>query len=119
MNLKDITDTAKTALDIANELKNIELKEAILDLKEKLIELREENIELKEQLKEKQEYNMVFEDNAYWNVKENGKYEGPYCSVCWDCKKIPIRLSQNTNTDFYKCGQCKNEVCVHNIHQYM
>ena len=59
MNLKDITNTAKTALDIANEMKNIELKEAILDLKEKLIELREENIVLKEQLNKKQQYNMV------------------------------------------------------------
>jgi hypothetical protein len=29
-NLKDIVITAKTALDIANELKNVELKEAIL-----------------------------------------------------------------------------------------
>ena len=39
MGIKDITDSAKKALEIANELKNIELKEAILELKEKIIEI--------------------------------------------------------------------------------
>ncbi len=101
MNLKDITDTAKTALDIANELKNIELKEAILDLKEKMIELREENISLKEQLSEKQKYNMIFENNQYWNLKEDGSKEGPYCVTCWDYDKTASRL-----IDGYYCGIC-------------
>ena len=72
MNFKDITDTAKTALDIANELKNVELKEAILELKEKMIELREENMSLKEQLKEKQEYNILsFYHLKYLNRQHN------------------------------------------------
>jgi len=101
MNLKDIKDTAKTALDIANELKHVELKEAILDLKEKLIELREENIALKEQLKDKQKYNMVFENNSYWNHKEDGSKEGPFCVTCWDYNKTASRLVNG-----YRCGIC-------------
>ncbi len=104
INLKDITNTAKTALDIANELKNIELKEAILDLKEKMIELREENIALKEQLQEKQTYNMLFEKNAYWNLKEDGTKEGPFCVTCWDYNKIASRL-----IDGYWCGICSTK----------
>lgn len=101
MGIKDITDSAKKALEIANELKNIELKEAILELKEKMIELREENIELKEQLKEKQKYNMVFENNKYWNLKEDGSKEGPFCVTCWDYNQTASRLIDN-----YYCGIC-------------
>lgn len=101
MGIKDITDSAKKALEIANELKNIELKEAILDLKEKLITLREENISLKEQLKEKNQYNMVFENNKYWNYKDNGTKDGPFCVTCWDYNKTVSRL-----IDEKYCGIC-------------
>ena len=107
MNFKDITDTAKTALDIANELKNVALKEAILDLKEKMIELREENMSLKEQLKEKQQYNMQFssDDNCYWNIKDDGTKEGPFCPNCYDTKDLPVRaLGKNGS---YTCPNCK------------
>lgn len=95
MGIKDITDSAKKALDIANELKNIDLKEAILDLKEKLIALREENISLKEQLKEKQQYNMNFEENYYWDVKEDGTKVGPYCPACWDGDGKAVRVQED------------------------
>ncbi len=82
MNLKDIKETAQTALDIANELKNVELKSAVLDLKEEILELREENLSLKEKLSTQTKYNMVFDDNVYWDEKEDGTKEGPYCSAC-------------------------------------
>lgn len=104
MGIKDITDSAKKALEIANELKNIELKEAILELKEKIIELREENITLKEQLKEKQKYNMQFIDNYYWDIKEDGSKVGPYCPACWDGDRKPVRMQQSDFGDF--CPVC-------------
>lgn len=104
MGLKDITDSAKKALEIANELKNIELKEAILELKEKIIELREENITLKEQLQEKQKYNMQFIDNYYWNIKKDGSKVGPYCPACWDGDRKPVRMQQSAFGNF--CPVC-------------
>ena len=104
MSIKDITDSAKKALDIANELKNIELKEAILGLKEEIIALREENISLKEQLKEKQTYNMEFIENYYWDRKEDGTKVGPYCPACWDGEKKAVRMQDG----FYEkiCPVC-------------
>lgn len=110
MNLKDITDTAKTALTIANELKNVELKEAILDLKEKMLELREENLVLKEQLKNKQKYNMIFDKDRYWNLLSDGTKDGPYCAACWDYKGIAVHLDQKFDIPFcHICRGAKNK----------
>lgn len=118
MNLKDIKDTAKTALDIANELKHVELKEAILDLKEKLIELREENIALKEQLKDKQKYNMQFsqEDNCYWNIKEDSTKEGPFCPKCYDTQNLRVRALGKKG--HYRCPNCKTIIYTKEYDSY-
>lgn len=109
MNLKEITDTAKTALTIANELKNLELKEAILNLKEQMLALREENLALKEQLQEKQKYNMQFKNNTYWNIKEDGKKEGPYCPTCWDADGKAVRLLKSSGYDGPICLVCRQK----------
>lgn len=112
MNLKTITDTAKTALDIANELKNVELKSAILDLKEQLLALREENIALKEQLNKQTSYNLVYEGDLYWNYKEDNDREGPFCPACKDNNGKVIHLKK-----YYSGGtrfQC--HVCGYDVH---
>lgn len=111
MNIKDIADTAKTALDIANELRNVELKEAILDLKEKLMELREENIQLKEQLSKKNGHNMKFftEDNCYYDIKDDAKKEGPFCSNCYDTKELYMQMHKAGKGRYY-CPNCKTEI---------
>ena len=114
-----LIDASKKALEIANELKNVELKEAILNLKEELVELREENLLFIQKLSQQAQLEMVYENNSYWNLKEDGTKEGPYCSVCWDKEQIAIRLTNNVvNRDFYKCGNCNNDCCVHNIETY-
>lgn len=105
MNFNDITDTVKKALTIANKLKNVELKEVILDLREQMIELREENLTLKEQLKEKQQYNMVFDKDKYWNILSDGTKDGPYCSACWDGNGKAVRMHEDMFLDFV-CPVC-------------
>ena len=111
MNLKEITDTAKTALDIANELKNVELKEAILNLKEQIIELREENISLREKLNEKQNYNMVFDNDKYWNILPDGTKDGPYCLACWDYSGKAVHLDQRYGYPYcHICKGAKNKI---------
>lgn len=94
-------NAGKKALEIANELNNVELKSAILDLKEEILALREENLILKQQLSEKQKYNMQFIDNKYWNLKKDGSKEGPFCVTCWDYDKTASRL-----IDGKWCGIC-------------
>ena len=106
MTLKTIVDNVKTIQEIAEKTQNLELKSTIIDLKEQILELREENLELKQSLSKQQEYNMVFEDNCYWNYKEDGTKEGPYCSACWDGKDKAIRMKIDSN--YYQCTNCKN-----------
>ena len=119
MGFTDVMSMGKTALDIANELKNTELKEAILELKQEILALREENLELKNKLNKKENYNMIIGDNCYWNLKEDSTKEGPYCTVCWDKENIPIRLTQNmvANRHYFTCGNCKNEFYINNYGQ--
>ena len=116
MGIKDITDSVKKALEIANELKNIELKEAILELKEKILALREENGILKEELSKKEKYNMEYQDNCYWNIRNDGTKDGPYCSVCWDKEHKAIRLSKTLNETLYACGNCNNQFFTRNVY---
>ena len=99
--IKNTIKASKIALDIADKLKNVELKSAILDLKEEILALREENLALKQELSEKQKYNMQFINDKYWNIKEDGTKEGPFCVTCWDYDKTASRL-----IDGRWCGIC-------------
>ena len=115
MGFTDVMGMGKAALDIANELKNTELKEAILELKEEMLALREENLELKNKLNKKENFKMIAGDNCYWCLKEDGSKEGPYCTVCWDKDGVAIRLTQAAEQKHYhKCGSCKHEVYIRN-----
>ena len=107
--IMETASSIKKVIDIANELKNVELKEAILNLKEEILELREENIALKEKLIEKQKHNMEFIDNYYWNTKENGEKEGPFCPACWDGDGKAVRLQGNDYSHYF-CPVCNMKI---------
>ena len=107
---KALMETGKKALDIANELKNVDLKESILELREEILLLIEENMLLKEQLKEKQRYNMVFDIDRYWNILPDGTKDGPYCAACWDYKGKAVHLDQRHSGPFcHVCRGAKNK----------
>lgn len=104
--LDKIINSAKVALDIADAMKNQDLRSAILDLKEELLKLREENTNIKEQLSVRENYNMQFLDNAYFNVKSDETKDGPFCSRCWDSDKKAIRLLKKQGANLYECPNC-------------
>lgn len=107
--VKDILDNVSAIREIADATANLELKSAIIDLKEQILEIRQENLVLKERLMKQSSFNMVFKINSYYNVLDNGGWEGPYCSGCWDEKNVAVRL--HTRDDGYACCPvCKNEV---------
>ena len=111
--IMETAGSIKKVIDIANELKNVELKEAILNLKEDILELKEENMDLKENLSEKQKYNMKFIDNYYWNIKENGEKEGPFCPACWDGDGKAVRMQEYE--DFLpECPVCQMKIKTKN-----
>ena len=116
MDIKTITDNVKAIKEIADATQNIELKSHILDLKEQILELREENLKLKEKLAQKSKFNMIFENKVYWDVKENGTKDGPFCPVCWDKEHLPIRIGDEYNGYpvgvFRHCYNCKNNIRI-------
>lgn len=97
-----------------DQLKNTDLKTNILDLKEEILSLRTENVSLKEELQKQKQYNMVFENDLYWNVKENEEKEGPYCTKCWDSQRKSIRMHNSAGSmgtgHCYKCPECDTKV---------
>lgn len=92
---------------LGEETNNLALQKAILELDKKNYQLEKEILELKKELDKKEQYNMKFssEDNCYWNVKEDGTKEGPFCPNCYDTKDLPVRaLGKNGH---YRCPNCK------------
>ena len=107
--VKDILDNVSAIREIAEATANLELKLAIVDLKEQILDLRQENLKLKEKFLKQESYNMKFKSNAYYNMRENGEMEGPYCSGCWDGKNIAVRLHCE-ETGYPGCPVCKKEM---------
>jgi hypothetical protein len=83
------------AKQLADELKNLELKEVIVDLQSKLLDLkqeindlREENARLEEQVrKASAPPEVTLKDGMYY--KDN---DGPFCTACYDRNGKLIRL---------------------------
>lgn len=107
MNVKTVLENVNAIKEIADSMQNLDLKEKIVDLKEQVIELREENINLKEELNKKNQLNMVFEKNTYWNINHTDKKDGPFCSACWDNNSKSVRM-QRRDDGFARCPVCKN-----------
>ncbi|MEI8390246.1 MAG: hypothetical protein WCG23_10235 [bacterium] len=108
MNIKTVLDNVNAIKEIADSIQNIELKSIIVDLKEQVLELKEENLNLKEKLSKQEDFNMIFEDNKYWNTNENNVKDGPYCPACWDNNKKTIRFNEAKMS--FHCPVCKNTV---------
>ena|SRR5688572_14429517 len=93
--LGDIVTLAKMA-------KNLELMKKINELEERLLEgdretraMSQKITQLEDALNFKEA--LIYRDNAYWTAKG----DGPYCSGCWDGKKIPMRLAKHGG--IFKC----------------
>lgn len=89
---------AVKAKELADQLKNLEMKAVIvdlqgelLDLKEQVLELRTENVQLKEEAaKRLAPPELVVKNNLYY--KPNG--EGPFCTGCQDTRGQLVRLTE-------------------------
>ena len=107
--------------DIVELLKTgqmMEAREKILELREAALALEEENLTLKTQLKQLQTDaelcgRMHFEKGAYWLNPSGGDgadLMGPYCQVCHDRDKRPVRLHRVTGPGGgWYCAVCRNQ----------
>lgn len=112
----DILDNAKDLYALIKKIGNQDLLEKMADLRDEIFKLREENRTLKEKLSERENYNMQFEDNLYWNVKPDDTKDGPYCATCWDKDKKAIRLEHMGQDNAYYCAVCKRSPENHFLH---
>lgn len=116
MDIKTALENIKAIKEIADSMQNIELQSHIVDLKEQILELRDENFDLKEQLRQRTEHNMIFENHVYWDLKEDGTKDGPFCPVCWDKEHLQIRIGDEYNaypSGVYRhCYNCKNNIRI-------
>ncbi len=115
----DILENAKDIYNLIKKLNQQDLLEKMADLRDQILELREENQKLKEKLLEKNKNNLIFENGAYFEIKEDGSKEGPFCSVCWERERKLIHLKEyglggyavgDQFVDFgseYRCPICK------------
>ena len=110
IDLIDIKNNIKVVKDIADQFKNVELNQAILDLKGKILDLQEEIIDLRTQNQDLQnklstKYSISYENGLYWNIKDGVK-EGPFCTACHDQNQKLVRLKKTRNG--HSCPICKN-----------
>ena len=111
--------------DIIELLRNgltLEAREKILELREAALRLQEENLALKEKLKEKVTLlptdaqmcsEMYFDKGVYWlrtPTDDGTNLTGPYCQVCHDRDKKPVRLHRtNAPGGGWYCAACRNQ----------
>ena len=109
--IKQSTNIAQKAVELAQAFGSAELVKAIQELQADNLALVAENMSLKEQLKEKQKHNMQFssKDNCYWDIKDGGSKEGPYCSNCYDTKGLLVRALGGKN-GAYHCPSCNTNI---------
>jgi hypothetical protein len=117
--ISDITSViglVKKAKQLADELKNLELKEVIVDLqgklldvKEEIVKLREENANLTEQVKRASAPpDVTLKDGMYYRGDD-----GPFCMACHGGKGKLIRLIDANDPEQrllhirHKCPICK------------
>lgn len=99
--ISDAISILDKLVELGKKLKNKKLNEEIMTLQnymmsiqQRIITLERENHQLKEKLLEKENKNIIFEKGAYFELKQDGTKEGPFCSGCWDKDKKLIRLKE-------------------------
>lgn len=109
------------ALDLVKGLANIKdipVKRKLDELEGQLYEIKsayrstlEENDALRRSLKFKED--SYFRDNARWTRAEDGGEEGPFCSACWDTKKLAVRMTEVGERGHFDCNACGTKnICV-------
>jgi hypothetical protein len=98
-------DAAREAVQLVQQIDNIELYRRILDLQSEGLKVFEENQQLKEQIKSLQEAlktkeNLEFENNSYYVRDDGGKKDGPFCTHCWDKEQQLVRMVKDGSTWF-------------------
>lgn len=113
--VKGAYDLTKRALEIADKLESVELKEIILALKEEALERREEIMALKQQIskltEEQQASNELEWEGLIYFFKSEGKQNGGICPRCYDADKKLVRIASESDSSSpdglaWRCKNC-------------
>lgn len=106
-------DAVKDALVVADQLKNVEMKQKLAavqiecaNLAEENARLRQERNELQEKLRLREE--MVWDEKmkSYFRTGPSGDREGPFCPKCYGGSDKVIRMAKE-HQDF-RCPVCRH-----------
>lgn len=120
--VKGAYDLTKRGLEIAEKLKDVELKEIILGLKEEVLIRKEEILSLKQRISEIEENSemnskLYFDKNNLLWLIDGDKKQGPYCSQCKDSDNKMIRLHAQLGSrgTSHICPTCKAHPDFHSL----
>lgn len=103
---KSLDETAKQQLQVADFMMALaDTKANLADFKNAFIEKNQELIDLERQIEIDSQ--MAFDHCYYWQTKNGGSREGPFCQCCYDKDKKLIRLQPITE-GLWDCKVCKN-----------
>lgn len=112
-----LIDEGKSVLNLINKAANRELYDAMIGYLDKVFELTMERAKLLEQVQAAEKRSKELEEamafskrlspgqNAYWTEE----LDYPYCSGCWESKKLAVRLVIDWRHD-YTCPICRVKV---------
>jgi hypothetical protein len=106
----NLLDSVRLAIELADKVKNVELKETLLKVRleavdqgEEVVRLRQENLELRQAAELRE--SLLFRDNVYWKRTGDGPEDGPFCQKCFDGGQRLVRLVDDQR-DRWRCSVC-------------
>jgi len=105
-----IKDTIAGIKNLAVGMENLELISKLIDLQSKAYEILDENRELRLELEEIKRQDELASDleylpDMYYRISDGS---GPYCSVCWDTKRLLVNVPIYDVEFLGWLGNCNN-----------
>lgn len=108
----NITETLKTAADLALKYKEMDLYEQIVSLREQILALREQNVSLREEITAIRQTieissQLVRDGNSYFKTSD-AERKHPYCLACWDYehKLVSLTTRNSSRGKILRCAIC-------------
>jgi len=111
MAMDTVMVTYKALRTLLDKIKDIEIKNLILEMNEQLLSMKESALELKnENMNLKEEINkLIIASDKKLIFRDGGYYDGdtgPYCQTCYDNGKQLVLMSDAPGICSYWCHKC-------------
>jgi hypothetical protein len=111
-NMKDVADLVKKFNDIELNRRILNLENEVLDLSRDKRRAEERVEELERALKFSKE--LVLRDGFYWIEGD----DTPFCTACWDAKRLAIRIKRlplPVHHHRFQCPHCETLYAQRNV----